>query len=89
MTFDMTIAPAGVMPPHDHGDRPALIVFSSGEIDENCSKCLVPILHKAGDIASEHAGTKHHWKNEANQPVELAAADIVNDAKPAPIPKHL
>ncbi len=85
----MTIAPGGIVPLHDHSDRPALIMVNSGEIYENSSKCLVPILHKAGDIAREYLGTKHHWKNETTTPVELTIADIVNDEKPATMPKMM
>ncbi len=85
----MTIAPGGVVPLHDHSDRPALIMVNSGEIYENNSKCLVPILHKAGDIARECLGTKHHWKNETDKPVELTIADIVNDKKPETMPEHM
>jgi len=85
----MTIAPGGIVPLHDHSDRPALIMVNSGEIYENNSKCLVPILHKAGDIAREFLGTRHHWKNETTKPVELTIADIVNDEKPATMPKMM
>lgn len=85
----MTIAPGGVVPLHDHADRPALILVKSGEIFEHSSKCAVPILHKAGEVAREYLGTKHHWKNATNQPVELTIADIVNDEKPATMPKHM
>lgn len=85
----MTIAPGGIVPLHDHADRPALIMVNSGEIYENSSKCQVPILHKAGDIAREYLGTRHHWKNDTSQPVELTIADIVNDEKPATMPKHM
>ena len=79
----MTIAPGGIVPLHSHEDRPALIMVTSGEIYENSSKCAVPILHKAGDIARESLGTKHWWRNSGSQPVELTIADIVNDKKPA------
>ena len=79
----MTIAPGGTVPLHSHEDRPALIMVVSGEIYENSSKCAVPILHKAGDIARESLGTMHWWKNSSAQPVELTIADIVNDRKPA------
>ena len=85
----MTIAPGGIVPLHDHSDRPALIMVNSGEVVENSSKCLVPILHKAGDIAREYLGTKHHWKNETAKPVELTIADIVNDKKPETMPDHM
>jgi len=78
----MTIAPGGVVPLHSHEDRPALIMVNSGEIHENSSKCSVPILHKAGDVAREYLGTRHWWKNSSSQPVDLTIGDIVNDHKP-------
>lgn len=78
----MTIAPGGVVPMHSHADRPALIMVVSGEIYEHSSKCTVPVLHKAGDVAREFLGTNHWWKNESSQPVELTIGDIVNDKKP-------
>lgn len=83
------IAPGGIVPLHSHADRPALIKVVSGEIYENSSKCLVPILHKAGDVARESLGTQHWWKNEGSQAVELTIGDIVNDKKPATMPKLL
>lgn len=81
----MTIEPGGVVPLHSHADRPALIMVNSGEIYEYSSKCTVPILHKAGEVAREFAGTKHHWKNEGKTPVNLTIADIVNDGKHDPM----
>jgi quercetin dioxygenase-like cupin family protein len=78
----MTIAAGGVVPLHSHEDRPALIMVNSGEIFEHSSKCAVPILHKAGDVAREFMGTRHWWKNSGTQPVELTIGDIVNDKKP-------
>jgi quercetin dioxygenase-like cupin family protein len=78
----MTIAPGGIVPLHSHEDRPALIQVVSGEIYEHSSKCAVAILHKAGDVAREHLGTRHWWKNSGTRPVELTIGDIVNDRKP-------
>ena len=57
----MTILPGGIVPLHSHEDRPALIMVNNGEIFEHSSKCAVPILHKAGDIARESLGTRHWW----------------------------
>jgi quercetin dioxygenase-like cupin family protein len=85
----MTIAPGGIVPLHSHEDRPALIMVVSGEIYENNSKCAVPILHKAGDIAREHLGTRHWWVNSGAVPVELTIADLVNDAKPATMARQV
>ena len=78
----MTIEAGGIVPLHDHADRPALIMVKEGEILEFSSKCSEPIQHKAGDVAREFAGTKHHWKNASGKKVELMIADIVNDKKP-------
>ena len=85
----MTIAPGGIVPFHSHEDRPALIMVNSGEIYEHNSKCAVPILHKAGDVAREFMGTKHWWKNTGSAPVDLTIGDIVNDKKPATMEKMM
>ena len=78
----MEIQPGGVVPLHSHADRPALIMVNQGQIFEYSSKCLVPISHKAGDIARESNGLMHWWKNEGTVVVVLTIADIVNDKKP-------
>ncbi|MEO7852270.1 MAG: cupin domain-containing protein [Rubrivivax sp.] len=85
----MTIAPGGIVPMHSHDDRPALIMVNAGEIFEYSSKCAVPILHKAGDVAREFNGTKHWWKNTGTQAVDLTIGDIVNDKKPATMEKMM
>ena len=78
----MEIQPGGVVPLHSHADRPALIMVNQGQIFEYSSKCMVPISHKAGEIARESNGLQHWWKNEGNVVVVLTIADIVNDRKP-------
>ena len=85
----MTIAPGGIVPMHSHEDRPALIMVNSGEIYEYNSKCAVPILRKAGDVAREFMGTRHWWKNTGSQVVDLTIGDIVNDKKPATMEKMM
>jgi quercetin dioxygenase-like cupin family protein len=85
----MTIAPGGIVPLHDHADRPALIKVNAGQIYENSSKCSVPILHKAGDVAREFLGTRHWWKNEGSETVDLTIGDIVNDKKPETMPSMM
>jgi quercetin dioxygenase-like cupin family protein len=88
-TRHMTIQPGGVVPLHSHEDRPALIKVNAGEIDENNSKCTVPILHKAGETAREFLGTKHWWKNEGTTVVDLTIADLVNDRKPETMKRQI
>ena len=78
----MEIQPGGVVPLHTHADRPALIMVNQGQIFEYSSRCMVPISHKAGEIARESNGLMHWWKNEGNVVVVLTIADIVNDRKP-------
>ena len=85
----MTIAPGGIVPMHSPEDRPALIMVNSGEIFEYNSKCAVPILHKAGEVAREFMGTKHWWKNTGTKAVDLTIGDIVNDKKPATMEKMM
>ena len=84
----MEIQPGGIVPLHSHADRPALIMVVEGQIYENSSKCTVPILHKAGDVARESLGTQHWWRNDGKVTVKLTIADIVNDAKPETMAKH-
>lgn len=85
----MTIAPGGIVPMHSHEDQQALIMVNSGEIYEYNSKCSVPILHKAGDVAREFMGTKHWWKNTGTVQVDLTIGDIVNDKKPMTMEKMM
>jgi quercetin dioxygenase-like cupin family protein len=86
---NMTIQPGGVVPMHSHEDRPALIMVNSGEIYEYSSKCTVPILHKAGEVAREALGTQHWWKNTGKVEVKLTIGDIVNDHKPHTMEKMM
>lgn len=75
----LVVQPGGVVPWHDHTDRPALIMTSEGQITEFRSDCAVGVVHKAGEVSKEVAGVKHWWKNEGNIPAILFAADIKND----------
>lgn len=72
----LVVQPGGVVPWHDHTDRPALILTASGEITEFRSDCSVGITHKAGEISKEVKGIMHWWKNEGKQAAVLYAADI-------------
>ena len=75
----LEVQPGGIVPWHSHGDRPALIYVVSGEIYENASNCAVPILHKAGEVASETHATAHWWKNDGKTAVVLLSFDIQHD----------
>lgn len=75
----LVVQPGGVVPWHDHTDRPALILTESGQITEFRSDCSVGIVHQAGDISKEVAGIMHWWKNEGKEPAVLYAADVKHD----------
>jgi quercetin dioxygenase-like cupin family protein len=74
----LEILPGGIVPWHNHADRPALIYVVQGEITEFASTCAVPLLHKAGDVSVD-AGRSHWWKNTGKEKVVLISADILHD----------
>jgi quercetin dioxygenase-like cupin family protein len=72
----LDIKPGGIVPWHSHDNRPAMIYIVSGEVVEYASNCTAPIVHKAGDVASEKAGISHWWQNTGNAPVVLISVDL-------------
>src|SRR4051794_36610520 len=80
----LVVQPGGVVPWHSHGNRPAIIYIVSGTIEEYASTCSLPIVHKPGDVATEHFGTAHWWKNTGKETVVLLSADFfpVQDEHP-------
>lgn len=75
----LVIEPGGIVPWHSHGDRPALILITKGEIEEYASTCAVPIVHVAGEVAVERKETSHWWQNVSDAPVEIHSFDILHD----------
>ncbi len=75
----LEIKPGGVVPWHNHADRPAIIYIVQGEVLEYASNCSVPIVHKAGEVARETNATSHWWKNTGTKTVVLLSADILHD----------
>ncbi len=72
----LVVQPGGVVPWHDHADRPALIYVVSGGITEYRSTCAVPLEHKEGEVAVENQMVKHWWKNNTDKPVVLISNDL-------------
>jgi quercetin dioxygenase-like cupin family protein len=72
----LVVEPGGVVPWHEHANRPALIYIISGEITEYASTCAVPIVHRAGEAATETHATAHWWKNTGTETVVLLSADL-------------
>jgi len=75
----LVIQPGGIVPWHTHTDRPAIIYIISGTITEYRSTCTIPIVHKAGDAATEMKNTSHWWKNTGKRTVVLLSADLFHD----------
>lgn len=75
----LVVQPGGIVPWHSHDARPAVIHIVSGEIVEYASNCKVPIVHKAGETATETKGVAHWWQNTGRVPVVLLSADIWHD----------
>jgi quercetin dioxygenase-like cupin family protein len=72
----LDIAPGGIVPWHNHAERPALIYIVKGTVTEYASTCAVPIVHRAGEVAPESHGLAHWWKNTGSETAVLIAADI-------------
>jgi len=74
----LEVQPGGVVPLHDHADRPALIYVVSGSITEFNTGCTVGIVHKAGEAAQESIGLMHWWKNTGKEVAVLLSADLLH-----------
>ncbi len=77
-TRRLVVAPHGIVPTHEHDDRPSIVYVVSGEIWEHSAFCLVPIRHRAGEFTPEFGpGHRHWWENRTNQRVVLTSSDVV------------
>lgn len=72
----LVVQPGGIVPWHEHGNRPAQIYIISGEMTEYRSSCAVPIVHKAGEVAPELGNLAHWWKNTGTTEAVLISADL-------------
>lgn len=72
------IPSGGVVPTHEHNDRPSIVHILKGEIYEHSALCSVPILHKAGESTPEFGQDHAHWwENKGPDEVVLTSSDIV------------
>ncbi len=76
----IVMQPGGVIAPHSHVDRPAIVYVLQGRVREHRSDYDAPIEYGAGDSMTEHAAV-HHWiENIGEQPVIGVVVDIPNKA---------
>jgi quercetin dioxygenase-like cupin family protein len=73
----LTILPGGIVPWHDHADRPAIAYLLEGEITEYASNCAVPVVHKPGDVIRETPNIAHWWKNFSDKKAVIISADLL------------
>jgi quercetin dioxygenase-like cupin family protein len=74
----LTIPPGGIVPTHEHNDRPSIVYFAKGDLVEHNSKCAVPIVHHQGDTDTEWGDYRHWWENKTSSDVVLIATDVVS-----------
>ncbi len=77
-TRRLTIAVDGIIPTHQHDDRPSIVYILSGELIEHSSLCKVPITHKAGEWSPEFGpGHAHWWENKTSREVVVLSSDVI------------
>jgi len=77
-TRRLTVAADGIIPTHDHDDRPSIVYIVSGELIEHSVFCAVPVLHKAGEWTPEFGpGHSHWWENRTGREVVLLSSDVI------------
>lgn len=73
-----TMEPDGIVPVHDHTDRPAYVYVLEGEVTEHRSDDPEPRIYKAGDLSVEAEGVVHWWQNTGGTTVRLLAIDLMH-----------
>lgn len=66
----------GVVPNHDHANRPAAFIVLTGEILEFRNDTDGSIFHELGGLALEEGRIAHWWLNEGDEDVRLIAFDV-------------
>lgn len=78
-TRRLTIGAHGIVPTHDHEDRPSIVFIVKGELVEHSTYCSVPITHKAGEWTPEFGpGHAHWWENPTDQEAVVTSSDVVD-----------
>lgn len=73
----ITVQPGGVIAWHTHTALQGMAILLSGEMTEFRNTCLDPIVHHAGDVTREDAGTAHGWRNLSDQPAVILVSHVV------------
>lgn len=78
-TRRLTIAGHGIVPTHEHDDRPSIVFVVKGRLIEHSSYCSVPVEHKAGEWTPEFGpGHAHWWENPDVSEAVVTSSDVVD-----------
>jgi quercetin dioxygenase-like cupin family protein len=73
----LEVEPGGIVPWHEHKNRPAIAYLLEGNLTEYASNCAVPVEHVPGDIIVETPNVSHWWKNFGDKRAVVISADLL------------
>ena len=73
----LEVEPGGVVPWHNHANRPAIAYLLEGKLTEYASNCAVPVEHTAGDVIVETPNLSHWWRNFGDKRAVVISADLL------------
>ena len=74
----VTVSPGGIIPLHNHADRPAFFFMKNGSLTLFRQDCTVPQVLKEGDVSPEGKGTVHWARNDGKEFAILLVTDVVH-----------
>ena len=73
----LTIPPGGVIPTHEHNDRPSLVYFIKGEVSSTTANAPCRSSTAPANSDTEWGDYRHWWENKTDSDVVLIGVDIV------------
>jgi quercetin dioxygenase-like cupin family protein len=70
------IAPGGIVPVHNHDDRPAVVIVTMGEIVEHRSDQAEPVTIGPGEVSLEAPGITHWFENVSDETLHGYGVDL-------------
>ena len=89
-TRKLIVAKDGIIPTHQHDDRPSIVFILKGELIEHSALCAVPVLHREGEWSPEFGpGHSHWWENKTGKEVVVLSSDLIPPEYFDPGSEHL
>lgn len=70
------IEPGGIVPLHNHDDRPAVVIITQGEIVEHRSDQAEPVTLGPGAVSLEAPGITHWFENVSDETLHGYGVDL-------------